>query len=95
MCSEALYRYASSNKPNVLDCLQVQECMDALAAGKEWQPARADRLELLEDGDGAESQVLCSTAPFECREGLTKLHRRLVVMSWLHISGAGCSSTLF
>lgn len=46
----------------MLDCLQVKECMDALAVGKEWQPARADRLELLEDGDGAEVQVLCRTA---------------------------------
>ena len=38
--------------------LQVQECLDALAAGKEWQSTRQPQL--LEDEDGTEAS---SSAP--------------------------------
>ena len=31
--------------------------MDALAAGREWQPAQGGRQQLLEDEDGVETQV--------------------------------------
>ena len=41
---------------------QVRECLDALGAGREWQPARGGRQELLEDQGGAEMQVGRCTA---------------------------------
>lgn len=36
-------------------CLQVQECLDSLAAGKKWNPAR--RQQFLEEGEGAGAEV--------------------------------------
>ena len=41
---------------------QVKECLEALAAGREWNPATSGRQQLLEDEDGAEMQVLHCTA---------------------------------
>ena len=39
-------------------CLKVKECMDALAAGNDWQqPTGLQRQQLLEEGTGTQSQA--------------------------------------
>ncbi|CAL5224706.1 g7434 [Coccomyxa viridis] len=44
-----------------LSMQEVKECMDALAAGREWHPARGSRQQLLEDENGVETQGALDT----------------------------------
>ena len=52
-------------------CLKVKECMDALAAGSDWQqPTRLQRQQLLEEGTGTQSQAWVSPhAPSQTAHG--------------------------